>query len=129
MVKTWPEKGVVLAQVQLFWTSTSYGLEILHQCGKRVKTKSHKDLEPNFNLCRSCRWKTGRTGEELFAPLILNRINYFYRSRSIRAEVLCKKDVLQKFPKIHLKSPMLEPLFLSSLLKNFIKKLWHKCFL
>ena len=33
--------GVVLVQVQFkFGTSTRYGLEILHQCGKRVKIKS-----------------------------------------------------------------------------------------
>ena len=32
---------------------TTYGLEFLHQCGKRVKIKSQKVLEANFNVCRS----------------------------------------------------------------------------
>ena len=36
--------GVVLVQVQQFGTSTRYGIEILHQSGKRVKTKSQKVL-------------------------------------------------------------------------------------
>ena len=31
---------MVLVQVQRFPTDTKYGLEILHQCGKRVKIKS-----------------------------------------------------------------------------------------
>ena len=31
-------------QVQLFWTGTRYGLEILHQCGKRVKTNKQNVL-------------------------------------------------------------------------------------
>ena len=31
---------MVLVQVQQFGTGTRYELEILHQCGKRVKTKS-----------------------------------------------------------------------------------------
>ena len=36
-----------------------WGIEILHQCGKRVKTKSHKVLGANFYVCRSYRGKTG----------------------------------------------------------------------
>ena len=35
-------------------------LEILHQCGKRVKTKSHKVLGAIFYVRRSYRGKTGR---------------------------------------------------------------------
>ena len=31
--------GVVLVEVQQSGTGTSYEIEILHQCGKRVKTK------------------------------------------------------------------------------------------
>ena len=43
-----------------------YGLEILHQCGKRAKTKSQKVLGANSYDCRSYRGKSGRGG--LFAP-------------------------------------------------------------
>ena len=42
-----------------------YELEILHHCGKRVKTKSLKVLGANFYVCRSYREKTGR---EAFLP-------------------------------------------------------------
>ena len=34
-------------------------LEILHQCGERVKTKSQKVLEANSYVCRNYRGKTG----------------------------------------------------------------------
>ena len=37
-------------------------LEILHQCGKRVKTKSQKVLGANSYVCRSYRGKTGTEG-------------------------------------------------------------------
>ena len=37
-----------------------YELEILHQRGKRVKTKSQKVLRANSYICRSYRGKTGR---------------------------------------------------------------------
>ena len=37
-----------------------YCIEILQQCGKRVKTKSQKVLETNFYVCRSYRRKPGR---------------------------------------------------------------------
>ena len=47
--------GVVLVQVQEFGK-----LEILHQCGKRVKTKSQKVLVANSYICRCYREKTGR---------------------------------------------------------------------
>ena len=45
--------GMAVVQVQLFWTGTSYGLEILQQCRKGVKTKSHKFLGANSNDWRS----------------------------------------------------------------------------
>ena len=35
-------------------------VEILHQCGKRVKTKSQNVLGGNSYICRSYRGKTGR---------------------------------------------------------------------
>ena len=47
--------------------------EILHQFGKRVKTKSQKFLGTNSYVCRSYRKKTGRGGDFL-APPILNRV-------------------------------------------------------
>ena len=42
-----------------------YGLEILLQCGKRVKTKSQTVLRANSYVCRSNRRKTGRRGRTL----------------------------------------------------------------
>ena len=33
-------------------TGTRYSTEILHQCRKRVKTKSQKVLRAYFNICR-----------------------------------------------------------------------------
>ena len=38
---------VVLIKVQQFGTSARYKLEILHQCGKRFKTKKEKVLGAN----------------------------------------------------------------------------------
>ena len=40
--------------------STRYKLEILQQCGKKVKTKSQEVLGANSYVCRSYRGKTGR---------------------------------------------------------------------
>ena len=51
--------GVVLAEVQLFGTCTRYGLEILNQCERKVKTKSQKFLVTNYYVL-SYRAKTGR---------------------------------------------------------------------
>ena len=51
--------GVVFVQVQYFGTGTRSELEILHQCGKRVKTKSQKLLWANYYVCRSYRGKNG----------------------------------------------------------------------
>ena len=52
--------GVVWVQVQWFETGTTYGLEILNQCLKRVKTKSQKVLWANSYICTSYKRKTGR---------------------------------------------------------------------
>ena len=60
---------VALVQVQQLGTDTRYKLEILHQCGKRVKTKSQKVLGANSYICRSYRGKTGR------GPFCLSRVN------------------------------------------------------
>ena len=69
--------GVGLVQVQLFGTDTKYELEILHQCGKRVKTKSQKVLEANSYICKSYRGKAGRgEGGGLFALALPPTISY-----------------------------------------------------
>ena len=59
--------GVVLVQVQYFGTGTRYGLEILHQYGKRVKTKSQTVWTANSYVCTSYIGKTGR-GKTLLLP-------------------------------------------------------------
>ena len=46
-----------------------YGLEILHQFGKRIKTKSQKVCGANSYVCRSYRGKTSRG-----AAFILNSV-------------------------------------------------------
>ena len=55
-IKTCPEShflwGVALVQIQQFGTASRYGLEILHQRGKTVKTKSQKVLGANCYVCR-----------------------------------------------------------------------------
>ena len=43
-----------------------YGVEILQQCDKRVKTKSQKVLGANSSVCRGYRKKTGTVG--IFTP-------------------------------------------------------------
>ena len=50
---------------------TSYGLEILHQYDKRVRTKSQKVLRDNSHVCRSYRGKTRSEGSFLPPPLPL----------------------------------------------------------
>ena len=42
------------------WTRTSYGLEILHQCGKKVKTKSQTKYWDVFTRLQSYRGKAGK---------------------------------------------------------------------
>ena len=49
-----------LDQKKHFRADTRHGLEILHHCGKRVKTKSRKNFGANSYICRSFRTKTGR---------------------------------------------------------------------
>ena len=58
---------------------TRYGLEILHQCGKRVKTRIQNVLGVYFNVSRSFRGKTVRG---LFTPPTLNmvKINVFWHN-------------------------------------------------
>ena len=71
--KNWFFWGVVLVQVQQFGADTRYKLEVLHQCGKRVKTKSQKVLGSNLYGCRSYKEKTGRGGFLVPHP-ILNKV-------------------------------------------------------
>ena len=40
--------------------SILYGFEYLHQCGKRVKKESQKDLGANYQVCRSYRRQADR---------------------------------------------------------------------
>ena len=54
-----------LGSSSLIWNRTRYGLEMLHQCGKKVKTKSQIVVWANSYVCRSYRGKTGGWG--LFA--------------------------------------------------------------
>ena len=69
---------MVLDQVQQFGTGIRYGLEILHQFNKRVKTKSQKVLGANSYVWRNCRGKTGRglffAPHTPIPPNILNRV-------------------------------------------------------
>ena len=51
-----------MARVELFGTSSRYGIEILHQCGKNIKNKSQKVFGANLYVCRSYRWKNGEGG-------------------------------------------------------------------
>ena len=62
---------MLLVEVQQRGTGTTYGLEILHQSGKRVKTKSKKVLGATSFVCRSYR---GKTGSGAFCPPILSRV-------------------------------------------------------
>ena len=55
---------------------TRYGFEILHQCGKRVKTESKKVLGVNSYVCRSYSRKTGKGA--FLSHSILNWVNSKY---------------------------------------------------
>ena len=60
----WPEKTLFstdsMVDGQWFGTDTWYGLEILHRCGRSVKTKSKKVLGANSYVFRSTRGKTDK---------------------------------------------------------------------
>ena len=53
----------------------------MHQCGKRIQTKSKKAFEDNSNICGSYRAKLAGGGR-FCPPSILNRVN------SLRNEIL-----------------------------------------
>ena len=46
-----------------------YGLEISHQCDKRVKSKSQTDLRANSYVYRSYRGKTGTKTSKKLQPI------------------------------------------------------------
>ena len=63
---------MVLVQVEQFGTGTRYELEILHECGKKVKTKSQKVLGANSYVGEVTEKKLVGGGD--FLPPILNRV-------------------------------------------------------
>ena len=66
-------------------------LETLHQCGKRVKTKSQKVLEPNSDICRSYRESTGRWGA--FWPHLPSWIGLTWtRGADIKVAYISKRE-------------------------------------
>ena len=66
---------MLFVQVRKFGTDNRYRLKILHQCGKRVKTKSQKVFGANFYVFRSYSGKTDRVKGLLSPPPILNGVN------------------------------------------------------
>ena len=55
-----------LGSSSIIWTDTSYGLEILQECGKGVKTKNQKNLGASSYVCNSYRGENGK-GVGIFA--------------------------------------------------------------
>ena len=66
---------MVLVQAQWLETGTRYGLEILHKCGKMVKTRIQKVSGASSYVCRSYRGKTRKAGGTFYPPPMLNRVN------------------------------------------------------
>ena len=58
-----------MVQGQLFGTGSRYGLKVLRQCGKRVKTKSQKVLGFNSYVCKSYRGKPKTQSSEIHMHL------------------------------------------------------------
>ena len=69
---------MVLAQVPSFGNGTRYRLDILHECGKRVKCKSRKVFMVGSYVGRSFRGKklVGGIKRPHQKKPILNRVNY-----------------------------------------------------
>ena len=61
-------RAVFLVQIQWFGTGARYDLEILHQCGKKVKTKIERVTKAISYVCRSYMGKTGRGPFPLHLP-------------------------------------------------------------
>ena len=64
-----------MVQVQQFGTRTRYKLEILHQYGKRVKSKSQEILWANSYVCRR---KTGRVNKRGGGGIKINRVSNIF---------------------------------------------------
>ena len=91
-------RGLVLLQIPWFGTGIRCKLEFLHQCGKKVKTKSQKVLGASSYVCRSYRGKTGRGGCVLFAsphllPWIGLRKGVLKISRKFTGEHRCRSVI------------------------------------
>ena len=105
-------------------TDTRHNLEVLHQCGKRVKNKCQKVLGANFYVCRNDRRKTGRS---LFAPPILNRVKE--KPPMSHVEMQCLKRILSsKTPSSSVRRSSLvqeiyEILYRKKILKDTVMKL------
>ena len=76
---------MALVQVQQFKTGTSCGPGILHQCVKRVKSKSMKDFGASSYVSRSYRGKTDR--EPFHSPPILIRAK---KDKKIILTIFCQ---------------------------------------
>ena len=75
----------------------------MHECGKRIKSKSPKVSGANLYVCRSYRRKTGR-GPFCPPPPVLNKLitlnmKFFWCKNHGRSPWRCcvKKDVLKNF--------------------------------
>ena len=64
-----------MVQVQQFGTRTRYKLEILHQYGERVKSKSKEILWANSYVCRR---KTGRVNKRGGRGIKINRVSNIF---------------------------------------------------
>ena len=65
-------------KIKVFWNKGYDELEILHQFGKRVKTKSQKVLVANSYVCRSYRGKTVQKGPPSWIGLIIYHLFVFF---------------------------------------------------
>ena len=68
---------------------------MLHQCGKRGKTKSQNILKADSYVCRRYRRKTGRGEGFLPLPPILNRVkklkNAIYKLKQVNTRFIMPK--------------------------------------
>ena len=101
-----------MVQVPNFGDGTRYELEILHQCGKRVKSKCRKVLGTSSYVCRSYRGKTVRGGFLSYPlPSPLNRVD---RHIIHKKSLVYRKSLGNHFFKRFLVSPQ----FSCTILKN-----------
>ena len=132
---------MVLVQVEWFRTGTRYDFEILHQCVKRVETKSHKNLGGKSYVCRSYREKIYKErglppplppswiGLSIHWYIAENFLTIFCMSVLFRH---CSKSVMfSRFLKVAMSDLMKEvynggfsPDFSVSMLKEIIPQVW-----